>query len=321
MLGWRERDLSNAYLPFLSGEGCAQFFSDPVFRSRLERPPEEDILAAAAAMLATFPNLDLTWDDLDWLRAQTELPLLVKGVLAGEDAVLAFEHGADGVDRVEPRRPAGGRLRRRPRRARRGTCGGRRGRSRADGRGHPPWRRRAQGACARRRRGAARAAVRLRAGGRRSGGRRDRDPAPHGGHRCHAGAPRRRGVPATWTRRGSRRSPNRAGPRGRRARARPAGARRGARPDRSERRLPHRPAHHRDRWLGTPACQSCSATRGRAWSRRSARGSYASRPETTSSSAGARPVAPAPGACAELAICAGLLRAPARECGSRTALR
>ena len=97
MLGWRERDLRRAYLPFLAGDGCAQFFSDPVFRSRLERPPEEDPLAAAAAMLATFPNLDLTWDDLDWLRAQTDLPLLVKGVLAGEDAVLAFEHGADGV--------------------------------------------------------------------------------------------------------------------------------------------------------------------------------------------------------------------------------
>jgi lactate 2-monooxygenase len=97
MLGWRERDLRRAYLPFLAGDGCAQFFSDPVFRSRLERPPEEDPLAAAAAMLATFPNLDLAWEDLDWLRAQTDLPLLVKGVLAGEDAVLAFEHGADGV--------------------------------------------------------------------------------------------------------------------------------------------------------------------------------------------------------------------------------
>jgi len=97
VLGWRERDLRSAYLPFITGEGCAQFFSDPVFRSRLEQPPEEDLLAAAAAMLATFPNLDLTFDDLDWLRRQTDLPLLVKGVLAGEDAVLAFEHGADGV--------------------------------------------------------------------------------------------------------------------------------------------------------------------------------------------------------------------------------
>jgi isopentenyl diphosphate isomerase/L-lactate dehydrogenase-like FMN-dependent dehydrogenase len=97
VLGWRERDLRNAYLPFITGEGCAQFFSDPVFRSRLEQPPEEDLLAAAAAMLATFPNLGLTWDDLDWLRARTDLPLVVKGVLTAEDARLALEHGADGI--------------------------------------------------------------------------------------------------------------------------------------------------------------------------------------------------------------------------------
>jgi lactate 2-monooxygenase len=97
VLGWRERDLRNAYLPFITGEGCAQFFSDPVFRSRLDRPPEEDTLAAAAAMLATFPNLDLTWNDLDWLRGLTDLPLVVKGVLTAEDARLALEHGADGI--------------------------------------------------------------------------------------------------------------------------------------------------------------------------------------------------------------------------------
>jgi lactate 2-monooxygenase len=96
-LGWRPRDLSRAYLPFVTGEGCAQFFSDPVFRSKLDRPPEEDVLAAAVAMLATFPNLGLTWDDLRWLRGQTELPLLVKGVLTDEDAVRARDCGVDGV--------------------------------------------------------------------------------------------------------------------------------------------------------------------------------------------------------------------------------
>jgi lactate 2-monooxygenase len=96
-LGWRPRDLRNAYLPFLQGQGCGQFFSDPVFRSRLDRPPEDDILSAAAMMLATFPNLALTWDDLDWLRGQTTLPLLVKGVLTAEDARRAFDHGCDGV--------------------------------------------------------------------------------------------------------------------------------------------------------------------------------------------------------------------------------
>ena len=96
-LGWRPRDLSKAYLPFLSGEGCAQFFSDPVFRSRLERPPEDDLLGAAAAMLSTFPNLGLTWEDLRWLRRQTTMPLLVKGVLTGDDAPRALDCGVEGI--------------------------------------------------------------------------------------------------------------------------------------------------------------------------------------------------------------------------------
>jgi lactate 2-monooxygenase len=96
-LGWRPRDLQKAYLPFVTGEGCAQFFSDPVFRSRLAKPPEEDVLTAAVTMLSTFPNLGLTWDDLAWLRGQTELPLLVKGVLTAEDALRARECGTDGI--------------------------------------------------------------------------------------------------------------------------------------------------------------------------------------------------------------------------------
>jgi lactate 2-monooxygenase len=97
LLGWRPRDLKNAYLPFLSGEGCAQFFSDPVFRSRLAAPPEEDQLGAAAMMLASFSNLALSWDDLAWLRGRTELPLLVKGILRGDDAARARDCGVDGV--------------------------------------------------------------------------------------------------------------------------------------------------------------------------------------------------------------------------------
>jgi isopentenyl diphosphate isomerase/L-lactate dehydrogenase-like FMN-dependent dehydrogenase len=96
-LGWRPRDLRNAYLPFIKGEGCAQYFTDPVFCAQLAKPPEEDLLTAAATMLATFPNLGLTWDDLSWLREQTELPLLVKGVLTGEDAGRARERGVDGI--------------------------------------------------------------------------------------------------------------------------------------------------------------------------------------------------------------------------------
>jgi isopentenyl diphosphate isomerase/L-lactate dehydrogenase-like FMN-dependent dehydrogenase len=96
-LAWRPRDLRQGYLPFIKGEGCGQFFTDPVFLSRLDQTPAEDPLTAAATMLATFPNVGLTWEDLDWLREQTSLPLLVKGVLTSEDAERALDHGMDGV--------------------------------------------------------------------------------------------------------------------------------------------------------------------------------------------------------------------------------
>ena len=39
----------------------------------------------------------LTWRDLEWLRSISSLPLLVKGILTAEDALLAVESGADGV--------------------------------------------------------------------------------------------------------------------------------------------------------------------------------------------------------------------------------
>jgi lactate 2-monooxygenase len=96
-LGWRPRDLAGAYLPFRTGEGIAQFTSDPVFRSRLSTPPEEDVLLSAGTMLSMFPNLALTWDDLAWLRERTELPLLVKGILRGDDARRALDARIDGI--------------------------------------------------------------------------------------------------------------------------------------------------------------------------------------------------------------------------------
>jgi lactate 2-monooxygenase len=96
-LGWRPRDLRQAYLPFIRGEGCGQYFSDPVFLSRLDKPSAEDLLTAAATMLATFSNLGLVWEDLDWLREQTTLPILAKGVLTADDAELALQHGVDGI--------------------------------------------------------------------------------------------------------------------------------------------------------------------------------------------------------------------------------
>jgi isopentenyl diphosphate isomerase/L-lactate dehydrogenase-like FMN-dependent dehydrogenase len=96
-LGWRVRDLTNRYLPFLLGEGIGQFTSDPVFRSRLSVSPEDDPRGAGAAMVGMFSNLGLRWDDLVWLRERTRLPLLAKGVLRADDARRVLDAGFQGV--------------------------------------------------------------------------------------------------------------------------------------------------------------------------------------------------------------------------------
>jgi isopentenyl diphosphate isomerase/L-lactate dehydrogenase-like FMN-dependent dehydrogenase len=97
MLGWRPRDLQNAYLPFLKGEGVANYFSDPVFRAALEKPPEEDLGPAIGHWAYQFSNPSVTWADLDWLRDQTELPIVLKGILHPDDARRALESGVDGL--------------------------------------------------------------------------------------------------------------------------------------------------------------------------------------------------------------------------------
>ena len=107
-LGWRPRDLSAAYLPFLRGEGIANYVSDPAFRAGLVVPPEQDPNAAVLHFLAMFNNPALTWDDLGWLQSQTTLPIVLKGLQhpddvrraldAGVDAVICSNHGGRQVD-------------------------------------------------------------------------------------------------------------------------------------------------------------------------------------------------------------------------------
>ncbi len=42
-------------------------------------------------------DASLSWEAVTWLREESGLPVLIKGVLTGEDARLAVEHGADAV--------------------------------------------------------------------------------------------------------------------------------------------------------------------------------------------------------------------------------
>jgi lactate 2-monooxygenase len=97
LLGWRERDLRNAYLPFLAGDGMGNYFSDPVFRSGLDEPPEQNMKAAVKKALSEGNNTHFTWKELDYIREQTSLPVLIKGITHPDDAILAVEHGVSGI--------------------------------------------------------------------------------------------------------------------------------------------------------------------------------------------------------------------------------
>lgn len=128
-LGWRPRDLSRGYLPFLRGRGIANYVSDPAFRALAETPPPlgcpprpgPAALASALELLrrrprdasgrlglretvenirrfvSTYSRPDLVWDDLARLRGWTSLPILLKGVTHPQDARLAAEAGMDGL--------------------------------------------------------------------------------------------------------------------------------------------------------------------------------------------------------------------------------
>jgi 4-hydroxymandelate oxidase len=53
----------------------------------------------AVTIEETFALMDpgLSWQDLEKLASECDVPVLVKGVLTGEDAALALEHGAAGI--------------------------------------------------------------------------------------------------------------------------------------------------------------------------------------------------------------------------------
>jgi L-lactate dehydrogenase (cytochrome) len=75
VIGKRERDerLTAGDDPFVASTGVAK--------------------TSSAGLL----NAGLTWKDLIWIRETTTLPLVIKGIQSAEDAVLAYQHGVDGI--------------------------------------------------------------------------------------------------------------------------------------------------------------------------------------------------------------------------------
>jgi 4-hydroxymandelate oxidase len=53
--------------------------------------------ALTAPELAALLDASLTWRDLEWVAETARLPIVLKGIMTAEDAVLAAEHGAAAV--------------------------------------------------------------------------------------------------------------------------------------------------------------------------------------------------------------------------------
>jgi lactate 2-monooxygenase len=96
LTGWRPRDLNASNFPQLRGKVMQNYFSDPVFRSLLEKPPEEEPRAAIMLFAAIFGQV-LTWDDMAWFKSVTDLPIVLKGICHPEDVRKAKDHGADAI--------------------------------------------------------------------------------------------------------------------------------------------------------------------------------------------------------------------------------
>lgn len=88
--GKRERDARNRFrlpedIEMANFRGLAQAALPPTAGSGLD------------AFIAREFDPSLGWEAMEWLRRVSGLPVLVKGIMTGEDALLAVEHGAAGV--------------------------------------------------------------------------------------------------------------------------------------------------------------------------------------------------------------------------------
>lgn len=68
-------------------------------RNKFVVPPPPLLAANFTGRYASETEMSpaLTWEMIPWLRSLSPLPVLLKGIITAEDALLAVEHGADGI--------------------------------------------------------------------------------------------------------------------------------------------------------------------------------------------------------------------------------
>lgn len=94
MLGWREEDLRNGFSPLRAGVGKANYINDPAFMASLADTSEAGVIQG---ILENVYHPSFDWKKIGKIKQATHLPVLLKGILHPDDAVLAAEAGIDGI--------------------------------------------------------------------------------------------------------------------------------------------------------------------------------------------------------------------------------
>lgn len=91
-MGRRRRDMRNG---FAIGGDVAAVNIDPSVMAPAHRAGAGSSAIAVHAAQSFDPSL--TWGDIAWLRAHTDRPIVLKGILTGADAARAADAGADAI--------------------------------------------------------------------------------------------------------------------------------------------------------------------------------------------------------------------------------
>jgi len=83
LLGRRERDMRNKAKLSASVQG--------------KQKTKVDSSQGTTRAISSFLDPSLNWKDLPWIRSITNMPIILKGIQTGEDAVRSYEAGMDGI--------------------------------------------------------------------------------------------------------------------------------------------------------------------------------------------------------------------------------
>jgi 4-hydroxymandelate oxidase len=91
LLGRRERDIRNQFkIP-------DKISVRNLLRGGPQTFPDRTAGSGPAPYRASLLDPSLAWKDIEWLAGITKLPVMVKGILRSDDALLAVKHGASGI--------------------------------------------------------------------------------------------------------------------------------------------------------------------------------------------------------------------------------